>query len=53
MVRECASHYEVTELDNGGIEIRILVTPSYKNLWLVRLSELSTSQNEIDEFARR
>ena len=41
LVGECTSGYEVTELDNGCVEIRILVTPSYRNLWLVKLSELS------------
>jgi hypothetical protein len=52
MVQECASKYEVTELPNGGAEIRISVTPSYKILWLTKLSDLRTTVREIDEYSR-
>jgi hypothetical protein len=51
MVGECAEEYHVEELADGGAEIRIRVSPRFKDLWMVKLSELQASQAEIDEWA--
>jgi hypothetical protein len=52
MVIECVDRYQVIERTDGGIEINILVPARFKNLWMVRLSEFTTTQAEIDLYER-
>jgi hypothetical protein len=50
MVQECVDSYRVSDKEDEGVEIVIRVPRRFKNLWLVRLSQLSTSEEEIREF---
>jgi hypothetical protein len=47
MVTECCDRYHVTDRQDGGVEISIVVPPRFKSLWLVRLSELVTTEKEL------
>ena len=51
MIGELADKYHVEELPDGGAEIVIHVSPRFKDLWMVKLSELRATQAEIDEWA--
>jgi hypothetical protein len=50
MVGECTSSYQVIEQSYGGVEIVIKIPARFKNLWLVRLSGLRTTEQEIKEY---
>lgn len=50
MVQECCSAYNVTERPEAGVKITIEVPKRFKNLWLVRLSEMTTSEREIQDY---
>lgn len=50
LVQELTNHFSVEELNDKETEIRILIPKKYKFLWLHKLSELSTTPNEINEF---
>ena len=48
MVQECVSLYAVHEQEDGSINITIEIPKIFSNLWLVRLSELRTTKDEIE-----
>ncbi|MHB0959936.1 MAG: hypothetical protein ACYC0X_20640 [Pirellulaceae bacterium] len=50
MVQECVDAYQVTERPDGGIEIAMRVPRRFKDLWLVRLSQLRTNEQEIRQY---
>jgi hypothetical protein len=50
VIQECTSKYVVDEQADGGVEIRMIVPPRFKMLVLVRLSNLKTSLQEIEEY---
>ncbi len=50
MVQECVQLYRATEMPDGGIEILIHVPRRFKDLWLVRISQLRTNEQEIREY---
>jgi hypothetical protein len=50
MVVECVDRYHVSERSDGRTEINIVVPERFSNLWKVRLSELTTTKDQIDEF---
>lgn len=50
MVQECTDSYEVRPTIDGKTEIVIRVPARFKTLWLVRLSEMRTSVDEISRY---
>lgn len=50
LTQECTDSYRVTEHSDGGVEIRIVVPKRFADLWLVRLSELKTTDEEIASY---
>lgn len=49
MVQECVDSYDVKSHDDGKITITIEVPKRFADLWLVKLSELRTTDAEIGE----
>ncbi len=52
MVQECVDQYQVSKRKDEGIEISIIVPQRFKNLWMVRLSELTTTPEEIEYYEK-
>ena len=50
MVKECTDSYEVTDLSDGTAEIFIKVPKRFRDLWIVKLSDLKTTDDEIKEY---
>ena len=50
MVGECTDKYETTEHEDGSLDIHIKVPKRFKDLWLVKLTELTTTMEEIKEY---
>ncbi len=50
MVQECSVEYKAIGQPDGGIKIVIDIPKRFKNLWLVKLSELRTTEEEIREY---
>ncbi|MGB7127921.1 MAG: hypothetical protein WBD50_02385 [Candidatus Rhabdochlamydia sp.] len=50
LVEELTNEYIVKELSNSEIEIYIRIPKKYEFLWLVKLSELCTTEKEIAEY---
>ena len=50
MVQECTDVYQVTEKPDGSAEIYIKVPKRFRDLWIVKLSDLITDDDEIKEY---
>ena len=50
MVGECCESYSVEHRPDGGASIRIEIDPRFATLWMVRLSDLTTTMQEIKEY---
>lgn len=50
LVQECTNKYLVKNLNENEIEISIRIPKKFKALWLIKLSELRTSQEEIESY---
>jgi hypothetical protein len=50
MVQECTDSYRVEEQDDGGVVVTIRIPKRFSELWMMKLSELRTTQSEINEF---
>ena len=50
MVQDCIDIYRVIEKPDGSAEIIIHIPARFKNLWLVRLSDLRTTEQEIKAY---
>jgi len=50
MVEECVEIYKVTEKPDGSAEIYIKVPKRFKDLWIVKLSDLMADEDEIKEY---
>ena len=48
MIQECTDDYSV-KADNSHVDIQIKIPKKYRSLWLIKLSELRTSEAEIRE----
>ncbi|QVL55808.1 MAG: hypothetical protein KFB95_00975 [Simkaniaceae bacterium] len=48
MVEECTDSYHVTETKDSGIEITIKIPKRFESLWIVKLSDLETTMEEIE-----
>ncbi|WP_420454134.1 hypothetical protein [Rubrivirga sp.] len=50
MVDECVESYRVEQRPDGGASIRIEIDPRFAALWMVRLSDLTTTMREIKQY---
>ncbi len=51
MVQECTNEYEVRDLDERETEISIRIPKKFRALWLIKLADLHTTEQEIEEWA--
>lgn len=50
MVQECVSSYVANRLEDGSVRITIDIPQRFSDLWLVKLSDLTTSSSQIRDF---
>lgn len=50
LVEECTNKYFVERLNEEEIEIRIRIPKKFRFLWLSKLSDLKTTEKEIEEY---
>jgi hypothetical protein len=50
MVGECTDLYEAVRQADGGVSIHISVPPRFADLWLMKLTQLTTTDAEIAEY---
>lgn len=50
LVQECTNKYSIEELNKTEMEIRIRIPKKFRSLWLNKLSELHTTEKEIEEY---
>jgi len=50
MVQECVNEYRVKTISKDEVEITIKIPKKFEDLWLVKLSDLHTTLNEIQEW---
>jgi hypothetical protein len=50
LVQECTNKYFVENLDEEEVEIHIRIPKRFRSLWLSKLSDLRTTEQEIDEY---
>ena len=50
LVQECTNRYSIEDLNDAEVEIRIRIPKKFRSLWFSKLSELRTTQNEIEEY---
>lgn len=48
LVQECSNKYYIKNLNEKEIQICIKIPKRFKTLWLIKLSELKTNQDEIE-----
>lgn len=53
MVQECTDSYKAEEQKDGKLKISILIPKRFGDLWLVKLSELRTTMEEIEEYEQK
>lgn len=51
MVQECVDLYHAETKADGSLSIRIECSARFVNLWLTKLSELKTTEAEINAFS--
>ena len=51
MVQECVSRFEMKQNDDGNKTITLTVPKRFTDLWLVRLSEMRTTLEEIESYS--
>jgi hypothetical protein len=50
LVQECTNKYFVENLNEEEVEIHIRVPKKFRSLWLSKLSDLRTTEKEIEEY---
>ena len=50
MVGECTDSYQTRDRPDGGLEIVIQVPRRFRDLWLVKLTDLTVTDDEIAEY---
>jgi hypothetical protein len=50
MIEECTDSYEVNRFEDGSVEVHIKIPKRFRSLWLVKLSDLETTDKEIQEY---
>jgi len=51
MVQECVSSYSVIDNLDGSIKITIDIPKKYKDLWMIKLSELVATDQELADYS--
>jgi hypothetical protein len=51
MVGECTDSYVAVEQADGSLEIVIRVPRRFRDLWLIKLTELQATDEELREYA--
>lgn len=49
LVQECSNKYSFRDIDEKEVEIRIRIPKKFYSLWLVKLSDLRTTEKEIKD----
>jgi len=52
MLEECVNKYEVRDLNEKESEIIIRIPMKFHYLWLMKLTELTTTMREIEEWEK-
>ncbi len=50
LVQECTNKYFVENLNEEEVEIHIRIPKKFRSLWLIKLSDLRTTEKEIEEY---
>lgn len=50
LVQECTNKYFVENLNEEEVEIHIKIPKKFRSLWLSKLSDLRTTEKEIEEY---
>lgn len=50
MVQECTDSYEARRQEDGTLKVQMLIPARFADLWLVKLSELTATDAEIEEY---
>ncbi|VHO01019.1 hypothetical protein [Candidatus Rhabdochlamydia sp. T3358] len=50
LVQECTNKYSIEDLNEMEVEIRIRIPKKFRSLWLGKLSDLYTTEKEIEEY---
>ena len=50
LIQECTDSYRVVDRDDGGILITIKVPKEFSNLLIAKLSDLTSTKKEIEEY---
>jgi hypothetical protein len=50
LVQECTNKYSVHDLNEKEVEIRIRIPKKFRDLWLIKLSDLRTTLKEVDKY---
>ena len=50
LIQECTNKYSVEDFNKAEVEIRIRIPKKFRSLWLSKLSDLRTTEKEIEEY---
>ena len=50
LIQECTNEYLVENFNKEEVEIRIRIPKKFRSLWLSKLSDLRTTEKEIEEY---
>ena len=50
LVQECTNKYFVENFNEEEVEIHIRIPKKFRSLWLSKLSDLRTTEKEIEEY---
>ena len=50
LVQECTNKYSVVAINEKETEIRIRIPKKFRTLWISKLSDLRTTEKEIEEY---
>ncbi|MDE3046354.1 MAG: hypothetical protein KGJ02_06900 [Verrucomicrobiota bacterium] len=51
LVQECTNKYFIENINDKEVEIHIRIPKKYRSLWLSKISDLRTNEDEIEEYA--
>lgn len=50
LIQECTNKYSIEDLNTAELEIRIRIPKKFRSLWLSKLSDLRTTEREMEEY---
>jgi hypothetical protein len=50
LVQECTNKYYIKNLNDNETEICIKIPKRFKTLWLIKLSELKATEEEVEQY---